>query len=292
MSQVHFKNISNVIIDKLNESCFSILIAVAWFTDTQILLALEKCVERGINVSVIINDDKINKKETFRKIISKGAKIKVTKTLMHNKFCIIDNFTLINGSYNWTFKAKNNNENIQVIKDGNLCNKFAIEFNEIFEKGILLSIYLRSEEEMLNDFMLLNNLTNEFPYFIKKDLKSRIQFSLIRNVDDIKKFKVESEKHEGFSRFFKTDYVNRTTNFSLLYYDNVNFVKEINPNIFVFESSECIIEAVNMSYGVAASINKNGENTKLIYYDFKDEEGNYIRRDRPLKYDKYLNQIF
>lgn len=37
---------------------------------------------------------------------------------MHNMFCVIDNKTLINGSYNWTYYAEDRNrENILLIKD-------------------------------------------------------------------------------------------------------------------------------------------------------------------------------
>ena len=35
------------------------------------------------------------------------------KSLMHNKFCIIDDKIIINGSFNWSVNAvKSNNENI------------------------------------------------------------------------------------------------------------------------------------------------------------------------------------
>src|SRR5690606_40429761 len=36
---------------------------------------------------------------------------------MHNKFCIVDDFAVITGSYNWTFKARLNDENIIIIKN-------------------------------------------------------------------------------------------------------------------------------------------------------------------------------
>lgn len=36
---------------------------------------------------------------------------------IHNKFCIIDGFTVITGSYNWIFKARLNDENIIIIKN-------------------------------------------------------------------------------------------------------------------------------------------------------------------------------
>ena len=49
--------------------------------------------------------------------------------IMHNKFCIIDHKTVITGSYNWTRKAKTNDENITVTKDSpELATDFVTEF--------------------------------------------------------------------------------------------------------------------------------------------------------------------
>jgi phosphatidylserine/phosphatidylglycerophosphate/cardiolipin synthase-like enzyme len=50
---------------------------------------------------------------------------------MHNKFCIIDSETVINGSYNWTKKANFNKENITIDKDRGLAKRFANEFKSI-----------------------------------------------------------------------------------------------------------------------------------------------------------------
>ena len=47
---------------------------------------------------------------------------------MHNKFCVIDLAIVINGSYNWTKKAKFNKENITVDNSRELAEKFAAEF--------------------------------------------------------------------------------------------------------------------------------------------------------------------
>jgi len=51
---------------------------------------------------------------------------------MHNKFCIIDEKTIITGSYNWSRQAKKNYENITVINDDNkLMLQYLNEFNHI-----------------------------------------------------------------------------------------------------------------------------------------------------------------
>lgn len=63
--------------------------------------------------------------------INDGSKDK----LMHNKFCIIDNTTIITGSYNWTYKARINDENIIIIKnDDHIVEKFNDKFESIKPK--------------------------------------------------------------------------------------------------------------------------------------------------------------
>lgn len=53
---------------------------------------------------------------------------------LHNKFCIIDYSIIINGSYNWTYSAINNEENILILslengskEDMSLPEKFTIQ---------------------------------------------------------------------------------------------------------------------------------------------------------------------
>ena len=51
---------------------------------------------------------------------------------MHNKFCIIDYSTIITGSYNWSYKAENNFENVIINYDDTaLAEQFISEFNQI-----------------------------------------------------------------------------------------------------------------------------------------------------------------
>ena len=49
--------------------------------------------------------------------------------LMHNKFCVIDGYTVITGSYNWSYKAQKNHENIIITKgDDVLAKQFINQF--------------------------------------------------------------------------------------------------------------------------------------------------------------------
>jgi len=89
-------------------------------------------------------DDKINNRASFniRQLDAHKAQIfpipseKNPKNLMHNKFCVIDGKHVITGSYNWTHRAKSNDENITVFSDNpEIASRFLKEFDDMQEKS-------------------------------------------------------------------------------------------------------------------------------------------------------------
>ena len=103
----------------MEKSKYIIWVAVAWFTDRDLANILYKKAKQGVNIQIVLNDDKINStlkeklKEHFE-VYFAPSNDKFSK-LMHNKFCIIDLEKVIHGSYNWTNKAQYNNETISFI---------------------------------------------------------------------------------------------------------------------------------------------------------------------------------
>ena len=134
--EAHFKNIKEHIIKYLENANHTIIIAIAWFTDKEIIHTLEKCADKNVNISILIDENNINKKIRFQKLFQKGARIRsyTGGELMHNKFCIIDNRIIINGSFNWTENAQiNNKENILITHNNyDLVNKFKDEFEKLY----------------------------------------------------------------------------------------------------------------------------------------------------------------
>lgn len=127
----HFEKIQEQIIQQIELARFIIWVAVAWFTDDKIFNKLLAKKNQGINVQLIIIDDNINNNsglryeelETYR--IPKNGRL---ENIMHNKFCVIDLKTVIHGSYNWTKKAKFNNETITIINEYENAERFAEQF--------------------------------------------------------------------------------------------------------------------------------------------------------------------
>jgi len=75
--------------------------------------------QSGTTVKIAISDAKENfvNIEPYSKLLSAGAQLFVgSRAFLHHKFCIIDDQILINGSYNWSYPARYNEENILVLR--------------------------------------------------------------------------------------------------------------------------------------------------------------------------------
>lgn len=145
MTQVYFENIERVISSILASSHNSIQIAVAWFTNQVLCDCLLKTLKSNQKVKIILLDDILNRSEfglDFGKLAKSGADIRFansTPGTMHNKFCIIDDL-VITGSYNWSYHANNNNENILVTDEKSVVDSYREEFDRLFGDAIPISL--------------------------------------------------------------------------------------------------------------------------------------------------------
>ena len=150
MIKPHFQGIKTVLLEEIKQSKNSILIAVAWFTDKDVLANLtEKC-RTGVNVSVIISNDSKNFNESYSLDFSDfkqvGGKCYVADAaFMHHKFTIIDQRILLSGSANYTHNGfHKNNESIFVIDEAETIIDFTAEFERLAasfkdEEGLIVS---------------------------------------------------------------------------------------------------------------------------------------------------------
>lgn len=173
-----FENIANRIIEEIQKANKSIYIAVAWFTNKIIFEQLLVKAKNGCHIQIILSNDEINKNssidfELLEKLNGKIYKIGNGNTeLMHNKFCVIDYNTVITGSYNWSYKAENNFENIVVnTNDTSLAEQFVTEFIQIKLK------YYPDEAKAESDFPLDK---------IIKRLEIIKNFIILEDVNDVK----------------------------------------------------------------------------------------------------------
>lgn len=137
--KAYFSNIHKVIIHHLEQAQTEIVAAIAWFTDRDIFEVLCKKARSGIKVTVALIGDEINQGPgglNFQRLINFGGQViflppgSRDAPTMHHKFCVIDSDTVITGSYNWSHKARSNDENITVVTDST---DFAAKYLDTFD---------------------------------------------------------------------------------------------------------------------------------------------------------------
>lgn len=134
-SAAYFEDIEYHLKKVLLQAKESVRICVAWINWSTYNPVFQKLVSKGVSVEIIFNDDYINKRNFSDP--GEGVKLFPVKgrfynTLMHNKFCIVDDRILITGSFNWSSRAGKHFENIVVIENEfNLILDFLSEFEDL-----------------------------------------------------------------------------------------------------------------------------------------------------------------
>lgn len=160
----YFKNIHQIIIDNIIDAKLNIKVCVAWLTDSDIYNALLNRARKGITIEIIMSNHEWNKTEKILSYVNELINLECSiyyiandSTLMHNKFCIIDNKIVITGSYNWTISARSNHENIVVLNNEISIKEYLVEFNKIKNYSrlkylpILLLFDINHEIDVFND---------------------------------------------------------------------------------------------------------------------------------------------
>ncbi|HEV7348376.1 phospholipase D-like domain-containing protein [Telluribacter sp.] len=137
-TQAYFENIQKQIVKELSKADQSIRIVVAWFTDAELFDILCRKLEEGVAIEILLANHRFNKESglDFNRFVRLGGSVWFVgdaderAPLMHNKFCIIDEVTLLFGSYNWTRKAQTNHESLTIVEDDKLL---IIDFLQEFE---------------------------------------------------------------------------------------------------------------------------------------------------------------
>lgn len=127
-----FEEIQAKILEEIESAQFLIWVAVAWFTDETLYNALVAKRKTGVDIKIILNDDDINRNCGIN--FERGLRTKWIppkghfSNIMHHKFCVIDLKKVLHGSYNWTNKAKFNQESISITEDRTFMEEFAKTF--------------------------------------------------------------------------------------------------------------------------------------------------------------------
>lgn len=215
--KAHFSNIHNVIIGHLEQAQSEIVAAIAWFTDRDIFEVLCNKTRTGVKVTVALIGDEINQGPgglNFEKLRSLGGRVILLQPssrdepTMHHKFCVIDGSTVVTGSYNWSKKARTNDENITVVTDStDFAGKYLDTFESILVRtgnGAPVEVdtdAARRRLEMIRNLVLLGEQDDVATHVRKlRPVAETLQLSRIIKALDNREFKAALEEIDSYLR--------------------------------------------------------------------------------------------
>lgn len=138
-SQVHFKNCEKPVSTFIQSARIKLQIAVCWFTHPQLFRALLAAAQNGVEIRLILDFNQINFRPfglNFKKLSQAGVQIRVHigQTLLHHKFAIADEATILTGSYNWT--SSETHDHVVAIFDPALARSFTRQFQKIWGSSV------------------------------------------------------------------------------------------------------------------------------------------------------------
>lgn len=133
--EVLFENIQRQIIEEIRGAKYVIWIAMAWFTDPVLYHELLKKKKEGLTIEIVLDDNEKNRNADFSledEFCTHWVTIEsLYKNIMHDKFCIIDLYTVVHGTFNWTKAANYNKETISIDRNRTTAESFADEFMKL-----------------------------------------------------------------------------------------------------------------------------------------------------------------
>jgi mitochondrial cardiolipin hydrolase len=113
-------------------------VCVFTITDDRVSNVIMETHKRGVKVRIITDDEKAHDlgSDAFSLSIA-GIPVRIDRSTfhMHHKFAIFDDRHLLNGSFNWTRSAaENNEENLTITNDPKLVKAFKDRFESMWKK--------------------------------------------------------------------------------------------------------------------------------------------------------------
>jgi hypothetical protein len=167
-TEVIFEDIEQRIIKEINNAHYAIFVSVAWFTNKKLFNALLEKAKQNCYVSIIIQLDEINSQcgiDYSQIQIGRSECFKISKDaeLLHDKFCVVDFKKVITGSYNWTYKASHNSENILILNDPTVATQYISRFEQQKAKFQESSIQQKSVTSVSSNIVNISTQTTTIP---------------------------------------------------------------------------------------------------------------------------------
>lgn len=125
------------IISEINKAKDSILVQAYSFTDRDIADALVGALKRGVKVQVLLDKSNRNDKRSAKDVVSNNnlpLRFDSPSGIAHNKVIIIDQSTVLSGSYNFSAAAyKRNTENLLILNSPELAKDYIQNWQKRWE---------------------------------------------------------------------------------------------------------------------------------------------------------------
>ena len=119
---------TNAIVNALGGARKTVLVQAYSFTSQRIAKALLDAKKRGVDVRVILDRSQTSERYSSADFLANsGIAVAIDRAhaIAHNKVMVIDNQTVITGSFNFTKAAEQRNaENLLIIRDGKLAARY------------------------------------------------------------------------------------------------------------------------------------------------------------------------
>ncbi len=172
-------NITQIIIDKLNNSNM-LKCAFYELNKPELLDLFEEKQKNNNEVKLIIDNHNIDELENHDINFMSDTSSK----LMHNKFCLLDNNTILTGSMNPTKRGIDyNNNNLIFIKSKSIFTEYENEFIEMEN-----NIYQKGERSLQNKIIDVNNELEIQVHFCPEDNCQTVVLNELNKVQDTVRF--------------------------------------------------------------------------------------------------------
>lgn len=120
----------------LSQATKTLDICVFTITDGRLAADIISCMERGVKVRIITDDQKMYDHGSAIKDLKRaGISVKIdhSRHHMHHKFGIIDSRIIFTGSFNWTYSASNHNqENLLVTSNYDIVRQYSEQYEVLW----------------------------------------------------------------------------------------------------------------------------------------------------------------
>lgn len=144
------QNCTSLIVNAINQAKTQILVQAYSFTSVPIARALINAHRKGIEVKVILD------KSQYRPHGFSAAKFLIDYqiptfidyqfNIAHNKVIIIDNQTVVTGSFNFTRAAQERNlENVLIVTDHQIAKRYVANWQERFKQSKPVALFVQDQ---------------------------------------------------------------------------------------------------------------------------------------------------